>query len=671
MSVNTNITFTSSENEVISIIKQVIEKYTPTTKAYLVGGFVRDKLLGIPSNDIDVMLSNVSGEDFAKMVTKHLNFKDAHVIQSNPEKSKFITTAKAYIPLSNGQTQEVDFAQARSEVYNENSRIPNLKPATPQDDAMRRDLTINAIFYDISNGKVVDFTGKGIQDLITMTIRTPEDPMKTFSEDPLRLLRVIRFSAKYDGKIDPETYKAMTNPELRTVLKQKVSKERLGAEIVKMLKNPNAQQAIELLKNTGIFEDIVSEAVKGTPYEGRLAQLDTPQNNEHHKLTIWGHTLESVKNVLDTYKDADPEKRVVMALAALMHDLGKLDKSIWGESKSHPGSTSYHGHEDESSKISELILKFLKIEPYIQQVSGLSKQHMRPHQLVEDSGASALRRFVRKMGELSLDWLDVFNLALADANAKDVIKDPSISPKYQELEGKLQQAMSSLKPLKEKSGIQPVLNGNEAMQILGIKPGPWMSEITEFVKELRDDNPDISKEEAAQKLKDRFPSPAKTPTKTANSGEKKAQSNCPMHLFNSKINNIKTTLSCEKYYETVTILKSLKDEYGNDENVTRLIANVMFIILTKDQTLRDNDLLDFLFKKAEDNFFDHDLCAYVLGMLIMLKTPTEDKVIKQVGNRVLKMNKELLTKILNSLPKNIENPKIKEELLGKALKNRE
>jgi tRNA nucleotidyltransferase (CCA-adding enzyme) len=508
MQIDLNIqkSFTQDEKELFSILKEVVNKYTPSTKIYLVGGFVRDALMGKKSNDIDVMLSNISGEDFAKLITKHLRIESAHIIQSNPSKSKFITTAKSYIPLSSGTIKEVDFAQARSEVYKENSRIPDIKPATPELDAYRRDLTINSIFYDIINNQIIDFTGKGIKDLITNTIRTPIDPLKTFSDDPLRIWRVVRFSAKYNGNIDPETFEAMKNPQLRDEIKRKVSKERIGAEIEKTLKGGNPEIAIQLLYDTGLMQDIVDEALKGTKYEGKMAQLNMPQNNMHHKLNLWEHTMQVIKNVLDKYPDTEPEKRITIILAALMHDLGKLFIDIQGESKSHPGNKSYHGHEDESKQIAEHILRYLKIEPYIDQTSKIIEHHMRLHQFTEQGqgGSRALRKFLRIMGEQSLNWIDILNLSISDALAKDVTIDPQTVQQYQELENKLQEALLSLKPLQEKNTIKPILNGNEIMQTLNIKPGQHMKEITEFVKELADENPSITKEEAKQKLLEKF-----------------------------------------------------------------------------------------------------------------------------------------------------------------------
>ena len=673
MKINTNIQFTKDEQEVISIIKNVIEKYTPTTQAFLVGGFVRDKLLGIPSNDIDIM-TTISGADFAHLVTKYLNIDDPHVIKENPDKSKFLETATANIPLSSGEIQEIDFAQARSEVYHENSRIPEIKPATPQEDAYRRDLTINTLTYDVLKGELVDFTGKGLKDLITGTIRTPEDPLKTFKDDPLRIFRTIRFASKYNSNIDEETYKAMLDPSLREDIKQKISKERIGVEITKMLKNPNPENALKLLKDTGLWQDIVTEALKGTKYENKMEQLDMEQNNPWHNLTIWGHTMQVVKNVLEKYPEAEPEKRTTMILAALMHDMGKLYKDIQAESVSHPGNTSYHGHEKESKEIVEHILRYLKMEPFINQVSGIARQHMRLHPFAEGekTNLKTLRKFIRKMGEQSLNWLDILNISIADAQSKDIEINPLITEKYQALENQLQEALSSLQPIQDKNSITPILNGNEIMQILNIKPGKWMSDITEFVKELRDENPNITKEEATIRLKTEYGHLSEDQINpenitTAGNNKNKTSSTCPMHLFKQRQKEICTLKKEKKYYEILTILNELKKNYGKDENVIRLIAINILPLLIRDEKFRDNNLIQHIFTKAKSNFFDPVLCSFVVGILILLKTSTHDEIVLEIGERMTKMAPGLLRMVLEMLPKEIANKHLKMQLI-KGLK---
>ncbi len=683
MKIDTNIVqnLTHDEKELFSILRKVIEQKSPSTVLRAAGGWVRDKLLGIPSADIDIMVDNLDGESMARLVTSYLKVDPAHVIKSNPEKSKFITTAKAYIPLSSGNIQEIDFAQARSEVYRQDSRIPDIKPATPQEDAQRRDLTINSCFYNINENKLEDFTGMGIKDLISDTIRTPEDPLKTFSDDPLRIFRVIRFAAKYRGNIDPKTYQAMINPQLRGEIKQKVSKERIGVEFVKMLKNPNAEVALKLLKDTGLWQDIIEESVKGTKYEGKMAELDLEQKNAHHLLTVWGHTMQVISNVLKIYPDAEPEKRITIILAALMHDIGKIYQDIWGESKSHPGSRSYHGHEEASGEISKLILKYLKIEPYIQQVSGLAGAHMRPHRFTESGdGASArsLRRFIREMGEQSLNWLDVFNLATADAYSKGMEIEPSTIQQYQELGKKLQDALASLKPIDTKSTVKPILDGNEVMQILNVRPGPQMKDIMNFVKELRDENPDITKEQATQMLKDKYsnkqllPTPPPQPptpiTPTASKEKSSMEVTCPMTVLDNKLNKVNELMRENKNYEVLTILNELKEQYGNDENVVRLIAIATLKLLVKDEEYRHNELIQHIMDKASENFFDYQLCPYILGILLLLESSTDAKAIRNIADRMIKMAPKTVEKVIKMLPEKVYHADIKTEIEQKLEK---
>lgn len=667
MFIDTNIKFTPREREAISVLQEVAQKYSPSIQLYVVGGILRDRILGLESNDLDLMVYPIKAEDFAMLITKHLNIKDPHIIKENPNKSKFISTSKIYLPTTQYGIQEIDIAQARADIYRGDSRIPDTKPSTPQNDMMRRDLTINALAYRIfpDPQELVDFTGMGIRDLITKTIRTPLDPLKTFSDDPLRIFRTIRFTAKYNGNLDPETYKAMSNPELKNEIRNKVSKERVGQEFLKILKNPNPDVAIQLLKDTGLFDDILLGALKGSKYEGKMAPLNLNQNNPWHKLDLWSHTIQTLKLILDKYSHSEPEKRAIMILAALMHDLGKLYKDIWTESKTHPGKTSYIGHEFESANIAELILKYLKIEPMIKEVSRLSRLHMVPHGF-DKAGENALRKFIRKMSEETIQWLDVFNLAMADALAKDVVQDPDVLRKYQEIENKLQQALTSLSAAPVSQGkMKPILNGQEVMEILNIKPRAWMNQIMEFVKELRDTNPNISKEEAAKLLKEKYQNADFT--KTAEKEEpqkqqKEMSSLCPIPLLKKKIEEVNRLFLEKKYYEVFSVINKLKEEYGNDENTVRLLAIASFKLLLISEEYRYNELLTFIMKKASINLFDHILCSYALGIVILIETTTEDGPIKEIGDRMIKMAPSLLKHVLSMLPQKVFRPKIKKEL---------
>ena len=208
------------------------------------GGWVRDRLLGIQSHDIDTAINCMTGYTFslemkgylkdAGNLEKHsLKAKDVgnlHKIAANPEKSKHLETVTTKI-----FGFDVDFVNLRKETYTEDSRNPQMEFGTAQEDALRRDATINALFYNLNTDSVEDLTG-GLHDLVSRRIRTPLEPHKTFMDDPLRVLRLIRFASRLGFVIDPETKSSMRDPSVLEALKVKISRERVGTELEKMLK---------------------------------------------------------------------------------------------------------------------------------------------------------------------------------------------------------------------------------------------------------------------------------------------------------------------------------------------------------------------------------------------------------------------------------------------------
>lgn len=198
------------------------------------GGWVRDKLMNIESNDIDIAIDKSSGAIFANSFIEYLKRKSErvygyHVMSLNHEKSKHLETASLkYRGLS------IDFVGLRTEEYT-NSRIPIIRTGTPEEDANRRDITINALFYNINSRTIEDFTGKGLSDIKEGKIRTPLAPIDTFMDDPLRILRVLRFAARLSFTIAPEILEVLDEEKLHLKLKVSVSKERIGYEIKKTL----------------------------------------------------------------------------------------------------------------------------------------------------------------------------------------------------------------------------------------------------------------------------------------------------------------------------------------------------------------------------------------------------------------------------------------------------
>ena len=208
------------------------------------GGWVRDKLMGSRSDDIDVSITTMTGMEFAKQVRDYTMMEEVKArygenvlgktakIGANPKMSKHLETATVKF----WKSLEVDFVNTRTETYSEKSRTPQMQYGSPREDANRRDATINALFYNLKNSEIEDLTGRGIRDLGSHLIKTPLEPAQTFTDDPLRILRHIRFASRFGFDIDPEDRSAMSNEDIKGALRTKVTRERVFKEIEKTLK---------------------------------------------------------------------------------------------------------------------------------------------------------------------------------------------------------------------------------------------------------------------------------------------------------------------------------------------------------------------------------------------------------------------------------------------------
>lgn len=255
------------------------------------GGWVRDKLLKVGSHDIDLAINRMTGEHFGLKLQEYLEIpgnaekhglieesdetdklsgKDKakkiapglHKIEANPEKSKNLETA-----TTNIMGIDLDLVNLRKETYNEISRTPQMEFGTAEEDAVRRDATVNAMFFNLHTCQVEDFTGQGFRDMAAKIIRTPLEPVQTFKDDPLRVLRLIRFASRLDYTIDHETEKAMANPEIQEVLKIKISRERVGIELEKMLKGPRPYMALQLINRFGLYRTVFTDPTRELPAE--------------------------------------------------------------------------------------------------------------------------------------------------------------------------------------------------------------------------------------------------------------------------------------------------------------------------------------------------------------------------------------------------------------------
>lgn len=256
-----NIQLTEVENDLCVLLDECCADLKETkglsTSCRIAGGWVRDKLLGMQSNDIDIALTDMMGEDFANHLAafaKQKNVKTGPlaIINPNPEQSKHLQTA--CIPIFG---LDLDLVNLRSEEYANNSRIPTAVTfGTPLQDALRRDITINALFYNVHTRSVEDCTEKGIDDLKSGTIRTPLPPRETFLDDPLRILRSLRFASRFGFEIVPELAEAVQDPAIQHALVTKVKRERVGEEISKMMKGPDPTRSIQLIEHLSLYNSV-------------------------------------------------------------------------------------------------------------------------------------------------------------------------------------------------------------------------------------------------------------------------------------------------------------------------------------------------------------------------------------------------------------------------------
>lgn len=222
------------------------------------GGWVRDKLLNRSSKDIDVAISNMTGSEFGSLMKQFVELPEARdkygqdvlgrmaKIEANPEKSKHLETATMKV-----FGFDIDLVNLRKETYTADSRNPYMEFGTPKEDALRRDSTINALFYNLHTSEVEDFTGRGFQDMERRVIKTPLAPLQTFKDDPLRVLRSIRFASRLMFDIASEDEMAMRDRTIKNALRLKITRERVRVEILKMLGWPRPQQSLSLLEGPG------------------------------------------------------------------------------------------------------------------------------------------------------------------------------------------------------------------------------------------------------------------------------------------------------------------------------------------------------------------------------------------------------------------------------------
>ncbi len=406
-------------------------------KAYLVGGAVRDELLGRPiGNDLDVVV-----EADALAVVQWL--WERGVAEGTPVTYAGFGTAMIRVA---GAT--VEFVTSRRESYEPDSRKPHVKPATLLEDAQRRDFTVNTLLQEIRSGKLEDPLGQGLHDLEARVLRTPLDPVATFHDDPLRMLRAVRFKWQLGFEFTVGLGDAVRDQANRL---QVISNERIRDELVKMLALPTSDGCMRDLMSLGLLDQFAPE----------FGPMVGCEQGGYHHLDVWNHTLLALKNA----GTGDP----ILSLAVLMHDIGKPSTRTTDEE----GRTRFFGHEAVGETLSRRILRRLRFGNEVEdEVALLVKNHMRLNSMTVVSD-SAARRIVRDLGP-SLDrWLKLIE---ADASAlKPGVRDLDLSP--------LREHISRVSRQTPAERLVSPLSGEKIMALTGLSPGVDVGRLKELLVE--------------------------------------------------------------------------------------------------------------------------------------------------------------------------------------------
>ena len=425
-------------------------------ECYVVGGYVRDIFLERPSNDIDVVVvgSGIAvAEELKRMVGKR-----AHL-------SVFKNFGTAQVKFrQKGREYEVEFVGARKESYSRDSRKPVVEDGTLEDDQNRRDFTINAMAICLNHnrfGELVD-PFNGLADLEDGIIATPLEPDITFSDDPLRMMRCVRFATQLNFQIEEATYVALERMADRIRI---VSGERIKDELNKIIMAPHPSIGFDYLQRTGLLQLILPE----------LAALDIVEqkNGRAHKNNFY-HTLEVLENV------AAQSDNLWLRWAALMHDIGKTKSKRWDPAI----GWTFHSHNLIGAKMVPQIFRrlMLPMDMKMKYVQKLVDLHMRPIAIADDEVTdSAVRRLLNDAGE---DIDDLMTLCEADITSKNEVRKKLFLENFRMVREKL----ADLKAKDYVRLLQPVIDGNEIMELFHLKPSREVGVLKQYLKDAVLDN---------------------------------------------------------------------------------------------------------------------------------------------------------------------------------------
>ncbi|MFE3457888.1 CCA tRNA nucleotidyltransferase [Nocardiopsis aegyptia] len=431
----------------------------------VVGGPVRDALLGRASNDVDLTTDAVP--------QRILELVDGWADSVWTVGIEFGTVGLRKKGL------QVEVTTYRSESYSPKSRKPDVHYGDNiHDDLLRRDFTVNAMAVRMPSQEFVDPFG-GLADLAEGVLRTPGRPEDSFSDDPLRIMRAVRFAAQLGFELAPEVAEAARDMADRLSI---VSAERVRDELVKLLLSPDPRRGIELMVELGIAPYVLPEIPK--------LRLEIDEHHRHKD--VYEHSLIVLDQAIELERARGHEPDLVLRLAALLHDVGKPKTRAF----EGPGRVTFHHHEVVGASMSRKRLSALRFpKDVITDVSTLVALHLRFHGYGKGEWTdSAVRRYARDAGS-QLERLHI--LTRADCTTRNRRKAAALARAYDDIERRIEK----LAEQEELDRIRPDLDGNEIQRILGVEPGPVIGRAYRYLLELRLENGPMSKDDATAALR--------------------------------------------------------------------------------------------------------------------------------------------------------------------------
>ncbi|WP_394275956.1 CCA tRNA nucleotidyltransferase [Luteococcus sp.] len=436
---------------------------------YLVGGPVRDALLGVLQHDLDFTTSARPDE-----IEKLLRGWTKAVWDIGKDFGTIGAQKK-----SAGTTWQIEITTFRADIYRSDSRKPEVNFGDDiAGDLVRRDFTVNAMAHDVVNQRFVDPYG-GLADLAACVLRTPFTAERSFSDDPLRMMRAARFASQLQFTVAPDVQRAMTEMADRIGI---ISAERVRDELSKLLLTDHPRPGLNLLVTTGLADRVLPE----------LSALRQTQDEHNRHKDVYVHSLVVLDQAIALEKSRGHQPDLVLRLAALLHDIGKPATRVFEDD----GSVSFHHHDLVGAKLARKRMRALRFPTdQTKAVSQLVEQHLRFHGYGDGSWTdSAVRRYVRDAGD-QLERLHI--LTRSDCTTRNQRRAARLRAAYDDLERRIE----VLAEREELDSMRPDLNGDQIMQILGLRPGREVGEAYKFLFEKRIDQGQLGPERAEQELR--------------------------------------------------------------------------------------------------------------------------------------------------------------------------